>query len=694
MIDLPPGKYTAALIGPWWPPDPAPLATAAQHWAAASAQRSADAAALTRRRDSLTVNEGITATHILEQYKRGINKLLDHAEKYKVKERATTSVHGAGMQLRETLTRIAEDGNRRIEEILSSKKPGMQKLVEVLEVQAESHASAANASRNAVQTVIDATQKVLDVGIGGDARAFLREQGASLDDPEKPAPLTEADIGDAQHAPDTGAGAQASAVGDSQHSPGPIGDETQGTNPAVGDGQRLPGDPGRSPAGAGIPATGVPMDARVPGGGGALSPAAALGGGGLSPESLGQSFTQGMTAGQPAAAGAQALSSGTVQAVESASAPPPAQAAPAAAPLAGMAPTVPGGGVSMGESAAVDHGPAPVQAAPAAPVASVGPAPMVAAPFAPPPMAAGPVAPPVAGPLPAYGADLRPPIVAPPPVAGPPAPLGGSPVAPSAATSPTAGGSVVSPIGKAGAAVGAQAGGSAAVVGGAVASAAAGAAAGEVERQAAEKQRLQRIVDAVARQERGLAWAAGLRADGTTLLVTDLACGWIPPHIELPAGVRLLEPGVRREDMSAVDLLGAVTVTASHMPLGYVADAGEGAAALTGERARYGHVIDELGPIFGEVVSRRDALPRCAQTLGQSAIRGTGLNENEIDVLRERGGELRAEVLRRYPSRVRAAVDWALVATVESLIDGSRELAQYHLAWAKMLASSDVWLSE
>lgn len=58
-------------------------------------------------------------------------------------------------------------------------------------------------------------------------------------------------------------------------------------------------------------------------------------------------------------------------------------------------------------------------------------------------------------------------------------------------------------------------------------SATAGATAGAVSARAAEQQRLQRIVDAVARQEPRISWAAGLRDDGTTtLLVTDLAGGW------------------------------------------------------------------------------------------------------------------------------------------------------------------------
>lgn len=64
----------------------------------------------------------------------------------------------------------------------------------------------------------------------------------------------------------------------------------------------------------------------------------------------------------------------------------------------------------------------------------------------------------------------------------------------------------------------------------ATAAATTGAAAGDTSRRAAEQQRLRRILDTVARQEPGLSWAAGLRDNGqTTLLVTDLASGWIPP---------------------------------------------------------------------------------------------------------------------------------------------------------------------
>lgn len=44
-----------------------------------------------------------------------------------------------------------------------------------------------------------------------------------------------------------------------------------------------------------------------------------------------------------------------------------------------------------------------------------------------------------------------------------------------------------------------------------------------------DEQRAQRLLGFVARQEPGLRWAVGVLADGSTLLVTDIAHGWIPP---------------------------------------------------------------------------------------------------------------------------------------------------------------------
>ncbi|OBG97299.1 Tat (twin-arginine translocation) pathway signal sequence [Mycobacterium sp. E3251] len=223
------------------------------------------------------------------------------------------------------------------------------------------------------------------------------------------------------------------------------------------------------------------------------------------------------------------------------------------------------------------------------------------------------------------------------------------------------------------------------MTGATAASATAGATAGVASNRAVEQQRLQRIVDAVARQEPRLSWAAGLRDDGTTtLLVTDLAGGWIPPHVRLPAHVTLLEPASRRRDASVVDLLGAIVVAAAHHANTYVGEPGAEESPLTGDRlarATAPHV-DELGPTLVEAVRRRDGLPRIAQAIATPAVRKTGVLENEAQLLHECIADVQHEVLIAYPHHDQAAVgDWMLLAAIEALIDDHEYLANYHLAW-------------
>jgi hypothetical protein len=223
------------------------------------------------------------------------------------------------------------------------------------------------------------------------------------------------------------------------------------------------------------------------------------------------------------------------------------------------------------------------------------------------------------------------------------------------------------------------------MAGASVASAATGATAGTVSARTAEQQRLQRLVDAVARQEPRLSWAAGLRDDGaTTLLVTDLAGGWIPPHVRLPAHVTLLDPAARRRDANVLDLLGAVTVVAAHHANTYVAESGPDAPALSGDRPARSAApeVDELGPTLVDAVRRRDGLPRIAQAVAAPAVRKTGVLESESDLLRESIAAVQHAVLNAYPDHNPAGVgDWMLLAAVQALIDGHEYLANYHLAW-------------
>ncbi|WP_179204153.1 DUF5631 domain-containing protein, partial [Mycobacterium tuberculosis] len=431
-----------------------------------------------------------------------------------------------------------------------------------------------------------------------------------------------------------------------------------------------PSAPAVGVGGPSVPAAGMP-------------PAAAAATAPLSPQSLGQSFTTGMTTGTPAAAGAQALSAGALHA---ATEPLPPPAPPPTTPTV-TTPTV-ATATTAGIPHILDSAPTPSPAPIAPPTtdnasAMTPIAPMVAngPPASPAPPAAAP-----AGPLPAYGADLRPPVTTPP--ATPPTPTGpisGAAVTPS---SPAAGGSLMSPVvnkSTAPATTQAQPSNPTPPLASATAAATTGAAAGDTSRRAAEQQRLRRILDTVARQEPGLSWAAGLRDNGqTTLLVTDLASGWIPPHIRLPAHITLLEPAPRRRHATVTDLLGTTTVAAAHHPHGYLSQPDPDTPALTGDRtARIAPTIDELGPTLVETVRRHDTLPRIAQAVVVAATRNYGVPDNETDLLHHKTTEIHQAVLTTYPNHdIATVVDWMLLAAINALIAGDQSGANYHLAWA------------
>nr|WP_082945351.1 DUF5631 domain-containing protein [Mycobacterium sp. E2733] len=705
-VDLPPGKWTPALIGPWWPAPSTGLRAGVQHWSQACAEQQLFSQDL---RNQWTViaahNQGHTADDLISRYQEGEKFHLDLAEKYQAKAGAFNSGADSVDYLRSRLADIANTGNKEIDQILASKKPLQEKVAEVQAVQLRCNGDAANASMTAVDKLLMATQKILDAeGVGGDARTWARERGFNMDDASPPHLLSGEDLGSSSP-PSVGGGSVHNASAPHGHSPGAspaaVGGGSAPNAPVPGNGVPGTGFGGGSvPSGPGVaPSPGV----HLPSGGGSVSPGtpgasgspmtmspAGLGQGGASPN-LAQSFASGMATGQPAGAGAQGLSSSAINAME------PGAATPQAEPPAGtpppVTPTAPSAGVFIPTGTPADMpppaAPAPPTtggAAPVAPVVTGGSWSGSAA-----PVAGGPSIP--AGPLPAYGSDLRPSGAAPAAMPSvPTGPVSGAPVAPSAASSPSAGGPVVSPVERAASGTAGQAGASSSSMAGASAmSAATGATAGAVSSRAAEQQRLQRLVDAVARQEPRLSWAAGLRDDGTTsLLVTDLAGGWIPPHVRLPAHVTLLEPAARRRDASVVDLLGAVVVAAAHEHNTYVAESDPEAPTLTGDRpARSAAAppVDELGPALVEAVRRRDGLPRIAQAIAAPAVRHTGVLESEAELLRSRIAEIQNSVLTAYPDYASAAVgDWMLLAAIEALIDGHEYLANYHMAWFDVIS--------
>ena len=276
------------------------------------------------------------------------------------------------------------------------------------------------------------------------------------------------------------------------------------------------------------------------------------------------------------------------------------------------------------------------------------------------------------GPLPTYGSDLRPPAASvpagspslPPPAASNPPPAPSSPSTNPAAgsgggvaqtgvvrsDSATASSQQPAPMGLAGKAVGASA---------------VGAVAGAASADATARIRLQRIVDAVARQESRLAWAAGDRPDDTTVLITDLADGWIPPGVEIPSVVTLLEPGRRRGDLEA--LLGEVKTAVMHTPDRYVPEEDE--SVPTSPRPRHAPEIEELGWELSSATHWRDGLPRLAHTLAKAASSGTGVDPSEVELLQQQMHDVGELVLDAYPDEIdpKHVGNWQLLAAIEAL---------------------------
>jgi len=187
------------------------------------------------------------------------------------------------------------------------------------------------------------------------------------------------------------------------------------------------------------------------------------------------------------------------------------------------------------------------------------------------------------------------------------------------------------------------------------------------------------LVAAVARQQPRLAWAAGDRPDETTVLATDLASGWIPPGIELPAAITLLPPERRRGDLET--LLGEVSVAAGYSPIHHIPEEDE--PVPTSPRPRHVPEIDELGWELSQATQWRDGLPRLAHTLAKAASGGTGVLDKEVELLQAHLAAVSSRVLEGYPENVdpHDVGNWQLLAAIDALAAGDKSAATYHLAW-------------
>jgi hypothetical protein len=722
MTPFPPGGWSPLLVGDQWPDDDQDLMALSHGKTNRGAIRTGYSNFADALRNAqtgpLAEQQGHTADDLRNTFGQGENQARRVAEKNGIKESAYGTAYDSMLSLQHDLTGLADEGNKQIKEIQDSKEPVEAQVTQIVALIHQYRALSNLAAAKYGGNVLEAMQRILDEeGTGQSARQFAQTHGVDvgqmfrqpedqeglekqvkgvLDDGGSPMGVTQR-FGATPTPPSAPPGEQpAPTISD------PPMEVTQRFSTTPETQTMLPGDqpahavsnmpvgvkptysntpplPPPSPAAVagpmpsattslpsgtstpgaslvGGPSSGLPAAAATPLSGAPLAPTGAAQG--LTPGELMHSFDKGLQTGGPLSAAASTV--------------PPAPMSPAEPEAPPTAPSV---GASAPVHAQAFDSPPPVAHAPA-PDGPTAP-PVVAGPMAP----AGPVAatPPLTGPLPAYASDLRPTIAAANTPAAPPSPPpsvmpGSAPVHPSAgqgsagqpavvrqATPPTPPSSPSS--------LGTQA----------VAATATGAVAGAASANATARARLQRLVAAVARQQPRLAWAAGDRTDNTTVLATDLASGWIPPGIDLPAAVTLLPPERRRGDLET--LLGEVSVAAGYTPIHHIPEEDE--PVPTSPRPRRVPDIDELGWELSQATQWRDGLPRLAHTLAKAASAGTGVLDKEVELLHEHLAAISTRVLESYPDHMDTddVGNWQLLAAIDALVAGQKTVANYHLAW-------------
>ncbi len=198
--------------------------------------------------------------------------------------------------------------------------------------------------------------------------------------------------------------------------------------------------------------------------------------------------------------------------------------------------------------------------------------------------------------------------------------------------------------------------------------------------------RLNRLLEFMVRQEPRLNWAVADHVGGTTVVATDLAHGWIPPGIALPAGVRLLAPGRRSGKASA--LIGESTCAAAYAPGDSLRRSANFATTKSSLQPRELPTIDDLGGLLSAATHWRDGLPRLAHAMVSAAAGGTRIVDQEVDVLRVHLDTARYQLLVQYPNIDSALLlNCLLLAATEAFVTGDAVSANYHVAWFRELAA-------
>ncbi len=646
MPDLPGGEWSPLLIGHQWPGSAslAALAASERNRAATAAAHNNYAESLRAvRMGTLASQQGVAADAARQLFQSGEDAALGIAESNEAKRDSYRWAHRYVAELRSALQDIAHVGNSEIRRVLDSQRPLAEKVSAIVgtiaAAQTQANAKAAECSAGvlgALETTLGTTQSGLS------AREFTEANGVDLvsafRSPNQP---------DLQRQVSTALGVEIPDTGESPGSPA----VESGTTPVASNAVAIETFPGRTDP---VPATGgsapTPTPAPTPADGAAAAP-------GAESADLREPIRPdpGARGGSAIAAGAEVIAASLGDNGRSAVLPepsPPTDARPPADPA----------GLPIGDAAAPI--PTPTGAGPATVVA---PAVIPNVPPAAVPTGASAPSPPG---LQAYGSDLR-------TASATAAP--GAPVIP-AANPGSASAGAAAPTGPPLVVRRAVAASAGATVGPAAVNAGDRPTAVPAARPESEI-RLRRLLGAVGRQQPRLRWAVGDLEDGDTVLVTDLAGGWIPPGIDIPAGVRLLQPPGGTGDLAT--LLGPATSSLSYQP-GQRLPPPDGDEPLPMSRtARQSAPVGDLGWQLTRATKWRDGLPRLAHTIARAAFARSGVLDSEVDLLGEHLSSITRSVLDRYPDPTGDPNigNWQLLAAIEAVLLGEINTADYHFGW-------------
>jgi len=189
--DLPPGEWSALLVGDFWPgPDSLAVLTAAaagRHRTEVQCEAYADHLRAIRHAQ-LAGQDGLAADTARSLFARGEDRVRATAERNGAKWQAYESARHQVAALRDDLRQLAVDGNSAIRRIQESAAPMPAKVGGIVDVIAETQTLARTKAADSAGNILTDVQRVLDTQDSGlSARTFAATHGINPGLPHPPA---------------------------------------------------------------------------------------------------------------------------------------------------------------------------------------------------------------------------------------------------------------------------------------------------------------------------------------------------------------------------------------------------------------------------------------------------------------------------------------------------------------------------